>query len=509
VLAPFLRCVAIAHIVPATSVKRLEVESRDTNTNSDSVPVFQDDTQFLPGATRDNSYLPAQLGGVFGSYALSLVLVAVVLLCLSKKRREALSAGDEEAEAERKPTQPYEFPPRTPGAAGPRSPVPNFSYPSPVKGEFNPYVLPSSSPTSTYHGPGIEPLVDQRVVAADRDMAQQQLEDIYRYVMEQDEAKAKGVTLEGTPVPSPLLQQGPSSGASTPRPATLSKKEKIKPAHLNLDNYDDVSDKKESRASSILSVLRSPRKKAMKGVSISSPIMTPMSGQFPRQEYQELNSIPPRQYAPAAPPPVPTDQLPYVPSRQGSVTLPLTPEYSPRSTQSIDERIGHQFSSDRLGGHSRNTSAAHTVDDPVSAVSEHSQAPLVGLPSSPKPNVTRFPSLPTSPKPGVTFARVNPPAVIRTGGSLPLRAYEPALTSPSINSQTTKQTVFERMAPLSPMTARTPFTGAAVPYSPYQPYTPCVPITPSLVTRADRKRMKRLEPKTPTLEMVKSSEDNW
>jgi hypothetical protein len=98
---------------------------------------------------------------------------------------------------------------------------------------------------------------------------------------------------------------------------------------------------------------------------------------------------------------------------------------------------------------------------------------------------------------------------VRTGGALPLRAYEPALTSPSISSQQTKQTVFERLAPLSPMGAQTPYTGTAVPYSPYQPFSPCVPITPSLVTKADRKRMRRLEPKTPTLEMVKSSDDIW
>jgi hypothetical protein len=30
-----------------------------------------------------------------------------------------------------------------------------------------------------------------------------------------------------------------------------------------------------------------------------------------------------------------------------------------------------------------------------------------------------------------------------------------------------------------------------------------------LVTKADRKRMRRMEPKTPTVEMVKSAEDIW
>jgi hypothetical protein len=34
-------------------------------------------------------------------------------------------------------------------------------------------------------------------------------------------------------------------------------------------------------------------------------------------------------------------------------------------------------------------------------------------------------------------------------------------------------------------------------------------MTPSLVTKADRKRMKKMEPKTPTVEMVRSEEDVW
>jgi hypothetical protein len=226
-----------------------------------------------------------------------------------------------------------------------------------------------------------------------------------------------------------------------------------------------------------------------------------------------MNTIPPRHYAPASPPPVPGDQVPYTKERRyPSHCTPMTPpDISPESTQSIDERIGNQL------GHSRNTSQAPTEPDPLSAVSDRSTTPLVGLPSSPKPGVSRFPSLPSSPKPGATFptspragatfSRPNAPSAVRTGGSLPLRAYEPALSSPS--TQTTKQTTFERSAPLSPSGLRTPWTGAPVPYSPYQPFSPVVPMTPSLVTKADRKRMKQMQPKTPTTVMVKSSDDIW
>jgi hypothetical protein len=216
-----------------------------------------------------------------------------------------------------------------------------------------------------------------------------------------------------------------------------------------------------------------------------------------------MTNIPPRQYAPPPPPPIPTDQLSFGAAPGRNNGAPVTPDMSPESVQSIDERIGLQLTQ---GGHVRTVSQAITEGDPESATSEHSQVPLVGLPSSPKPGAT-FPSLPSSPKPGATFDRPNPSTAVRTGGALPLRAYEHAMTSPTAVTHTTKQTVFERKGPLSPMSARTP--GTAVPYSPYQPFTPCVPITPTLVTKEDRKRMKRMVPKTPTFEMVKSSDEVW
>jgi hypothetical protein len=328
-------------------------------------------------------------------------------------------------------------------------------------------------------------------------MAQQQLEEMYKYVMEHDEAKQKGIVLDAPVIPG----QSPRPTLDKPT-ATLTKKERTKPASLNLSAAKE--DRTQSRTSSILSALRSPKKKTVKGINISSPIMTPKSATFPRPEAQEMNIIPPRHYAPPPPPPIPTDQIRFGAQVRNS-GAPLTPDMSPQSVQSIDERIGSQ-----LGPytHSRNMSQAPTEADPESATSEHSQVPLVGLPSSPKPGA-RFPSLPLSPKPGATFQRPNPPSAVRTGGTLPLRAYEPALGSPSAIAHTTKQTVFERKGPLSPSGNMTPYTASAVPYSPYQPFTPCVPMTPSLVTKDDRKRMKRMMPKTPTMEMVRSSEDIW
>lgn len=474
---------------------------------SDTAPSPEDGPPISANALRDPAYLPAQIGGIVGAYAVSLVLVAITLLALGKRRREQLNAGNDEIDFDDLKSPVLHHPQlhlvidsEPPGS------IPNFSYPSPRKDtfDFETFDKPPSfvhhSPASSVSGPGISIFVDQNVVQADRAMAQNQLEEMYKHVMEHEEAKQRGQVVERPQYPPPILDK--------PTPSTLSKKERVKPASLNLSKANEV-ERPQSKTASILSALRSPKKKSAKGVSISSPMMTPQSATFPRHtDPVALGTIPPRHYAaPLPPPPIPTDQEPLRLSRASGA--PLTPDYSPESVQSIDERIGVQLDlrlSNAPPVSMRGTSQAYTEPDPESAVSAHSQVPLVGLPLSPKPGAT-FPSLPSSPKPGATFHRPNAPSAVRTGGSLPLRAYEPAMSSPSIVSQTTKQTVFERKGPLSPMSARTP--GTAVPYSPYQPFTPCMPVTPSLVTRDDRRRMRKMVPKTPTLEMVRSADDVW
>ncbi|KAH8904429.1 hypothetical protein BR93DRAFT_883627 [Coniochaeta sp. PMI_546] len=538
-------CIAIPY---ADSVERRS-PSNPLNIDWDPAPAPGDGPALSAGAIRDPAYLPIQIGGIVGSYAVSLVLVAIGLLALAKTRREHLRAGEavESGELEL-PTFQFEYPAQTPRSLHPsvpyplqtpKSPYKNFSRPdyspaSPIKSEHsNAFTIPS--PASTLIAPGYDLAVDQSVILSDREMAQQQLEDMYKHVMEQEEAKAQGRVYQGPILPSPQ-QSKPGTPAS--QGGTL-KKEKNRPMGLNLDR----DEKAQSRGSSILSsILKSPRKKSMKAVTISSPIMTPMSGTFPRYgEGEEMNAIPPRQYAPVPPPPVPTDRNPsYFQRRNTGNTMPLTPEMSPTSATSIDGRLdavlARQSRDTKEPSHTRDNSAmTDSSVDPVSAASEKSTSHLIGLPTSPKPGVNRFPSLPASPRPGQqsfprdstlpasprpgqtfqlqqqqreagqpTFQRANAPAAIRMGGALPLRAYEPSLASPRMG----QQTVFTRAGPLSPGLG-TPFTGAAVPYSPYQPFSPVIPMTPSLVTKEDRKRMRKLEPKTPTVEMVMSADDIW
>ena len=581
------------------------------------------------GALRDPAFLPAQIGGIVGAYAFSLVLVALLLLGLSKKRRDHLRNRDrppeddlfdpfpepflleqeEEYKRQLEQFQNEQFQQfqheqfqheqfqheqfqheqfqheqfqnqqflqfqheqfQKLSLQIPQSPIRNFSLPSasplsptrtgplsPTKSQRSIFTAPS--PTSTVLAAGVDLSVDQTVVSRDRAMAQAQLEEMYRHVMEQEQAKAEGREYQGPPLTSPSAN---TLNASPVKAGGL-KKERVKPSNLNLAR----NDKAESRSSSIFSFLKSPRKNKMgaAGMSISSPIMTPMSGTFPRHDDQEMNAIPPRHYAPAAPPPVPSTDLPFrraaaaASAAGGSSHLP-TPDISPVSTQSIDSRIDAAIgqpptraarreqreqqrgrdTDHHLPSHSRDASSAATSaagdHEPVSATSERSTTGLVGLPTSPRPGVNRFPrgsvdSLPVSPRPHQQSFQLPPPtansstasfptnsaaggsSAVRQGGALPLRAYEPSLSSPTAASYTTKQTVFTR-APLSPGGLptgglRTPWTGAPVPYTPYQPFSPVVPITPSVVTRADRRRMKRLEPRTPTVEMVRDADDVW
>ncbi|KAK3945541.1 hypothetical protein QBC46DRAFT_370974 [Diplogelasinospora grovesii] len=565
--------------IPSTGYVSGRSNNNPLNIDWDPAPSPEDGPPLSRGALRNPAYLPAQIGGIVGSYALSLVLVAVLLLALAKTRRDHLEAGElpleenqtlitfnpfpepfllqseeeyKHALAQEQGEQPYPYPYP---AETPKSPHKNFSHPlqiplqiplqvpqsptksqrsgplSPAKSQHSVYTIPS--PTSTILAAGVDLSVDQTVVQHDRAMAQQQLEEMYKHVMDLEEAKAQGRDYEGPPLPSPSTKSFVPMTPMTPTTPGGSKRERNKPMSLNLQK----DEKTKSRSSSILSFLKSPRRSKGGGGSeslqISAPIMTPMSGTFPARHHdeQEMGPISPRHYHPPPPPPVPSDVLPF--RRMAAANQLPTPEMSPTDPQSIDGRLDAALTTretreDKGSSHNRDISASTSGNDvePVSAASEKSTSNLVGLPASPKPGVNRFPSLdslPASPKPGQQSFRFNnqqpkplPAAVsaLRPGGSLPLRAYEPSLASPTAQvTKTTKETVFTRASPMSPggMTTgmRTPWTGAPVPYSPYQPFSPVVPITPSLVTKADRKRMKRFEPKTPTVEMVKNDDEIW
>ncbi|KAL2266150.1 hypothetical protein VTJ83DRAFT_5502 [Remersonia thermophila] len=392
------------------------------------------------GTTRDRSILPAQLGGIAGAYALSLLLVAVILLALSKKRREHLKNRDKPPEQDNvyfgfNPfPQPFQLQseeeyqrqlqefqklslqiPPTPAGAR------NFSYPaaaplSPAKSQHS--VLSGRSPTSTILAAGIDLSVDQTVVHRDKAMAQQQLEEMYKHVMEAEQAKLEGRAYQ-PPVASPSLRSVHHAPQSPAQP-TL-KKEKHKPSSLNLHGADD---RPQSRGSSMFSFLKSPKKSKSSAMSISSPILTPMSGTFPRgghPEDQELSAMTPRHYhaplaSPRAAPGSSAADLAYCRAGPGG-----SASYQQLPTPDIfDDRPRYSHSREAS---SATPSTTGDAPEPYSAVSERSTSHLVsggaGLPSSPRPSVTRFPSvsvdsLPASPRPqqaSFRFPEVDPSAL--------------------------------------------------------------------------------------------------
>ncbi|GKT86164.1 hypothetical protein Ct61P_04014 [Colletotrichum tofieldiae] len=146
----FLCSPTITHAAPSVHETR---NSNPLNIDWDPAPSPEDGPPASAGALRDPAYLPYQIGAIVGSYGLSLVLVAVLLLVLSKRRREALSAGDEEVDFD-EPKSPPKLTIEVPSSPRsiPRSPVRNFSYPSADEYQTPEYPTPRR-PTSPQHPP--------------------------------------------------------------------------------------------------------------------------------------------------------------------------------------------------------------------------------------------------------------------------------------------------------------------------------------------------------------------
>ncbi|RFU36196.1 hypothetical protein B7463_g26, partial [Scytalidium lignicola] len=452
-------------------------------------PSPEDGPPLSAGASRDKSLLPAQIGGIIGAYVFSVCVVGLALLFIGRRLRHRItSARDIELVEPGLKAYGIDPSPISPGPYG--SGVRNFSWPSPEKTDRNPYVFPvnSASPQSSVRE---DPFVDRRVVEADRMMLQRDLEDIYAHVMVQEEAKAQGIILKDPVLPpgrmpAPLPAEAPQRQFSH-----LKKAEKNRPANLDVDS---TKSKHESLASSILSSIKSPRRKGIRAMKISSPIHTPGSASFPKSAASDEEPLSPRFYAPPPPPPVPNNQVSFTHSRNNSTSA--VSRVSPVSpTQSAAERPWGAFEFQRHPRQNMSQTSVQSSQDPssaTSATSATSQTPLYPTSKSPVQSSTQGAS-----------------SVPR---SLPFRAYDPPASSPSGFSHTTKTTVLERTSPLSPALhsgMRTPWSAGAAPYSPYQPFTPVMPITPTLVTKADRKRAKKVQPRTPVLEMIKSDDELW
>jgi hypothetical protein len=463
-------------------------------------PSPEDGPPLSRGASRNKALLPAQVGAIVGTYFFSACVIGIALALIGRRLRRQITTSRKALDIEmvEPRVQPSSIdntpisPNNIPGGR-------NFSWPSPEKADRNPYIFPSTGPSPISPPGGGDPFVDTRIVEADREMLQRDLEDIYAHVMEQEDAKARGGKPQEMPPPQPLQGAGltpPSEVQGQNTPPKKSDKSKLS----NLD-IDENKSHRVSRSSSIISSLKSPKKKGIRGMRISSPIPTPFSSTFPRSgDASDEEPLSPRYYSPPPPPPVPKDQIPYTHSRN-------TPESSPVSpARSIAEQLDGYPGSKQFHRTNPSQTSIQSSRDPSSATSATSQTPLFNQTQPTQPKQRPQISL----QPPVNNSSINlPPSANSSTRALPFRQYEPAPHSPSF-SHTTKTTVLERTSPLSPGGGpKTPWSAGAVPYSPYQPFTPMIPITPRLVTKQERKAMKNIEGRTPVLEMIKSEGEMW
>jgi hypothetical protein len=468
------------------------------------------------GASRNPALLPFEISGIIGAYLLSLFFVAVGIFFARRKLRRRIAPAYKSRDIEMLDTNLAHshkiFDTGSPQSKlqdpSPVSPIrvyTNFSWPAQEKSpEENvgphPYVYPpvsphsAASPYSTTQPSLGDPNVDARIVERDQHHMERDLEDIYAHVMEQDEARAAGISVAELPPPPQLRPGGPTPVPAPARLGSPSKKiEKPRPSNIVLSDENKPS--RTSRASSIISSIISPRKSAFKKeLHISSPIQSPKDASYNREgTAEEREPLTPRFYAPLPPPPVPTDQVPFQSPRQNSQS----------SVESYSRTIAQQLEPN-------GPSAPSAFPKTTSPVSFSSQMTGATLPSSPKPQQSHFP---------LSIHTPSPSSAASSTRQLPFRQFQPALTSPSFSSfqQSTKTTVFERTAPdrsRGPATgglrSGTPWSPGAVPYSPYQPFSPVIPVTPRLVTKDDRKMMKKQEKKlgiVPRPELV--DDDLW
>lgn len=445
------------------------------NIDWDPAPPPEKGAPLSAGALRDKAHLPAEVGGIVGAYVFVVFLIFTILLFAGRR----LHRAREEA-AKPKEVMLTAFPPNSQFYPSPVSALSggatakNFSWPSPEKNEPNPYIFPTQT-ASPISPP--ESAVDANTLEVDKQYLEQGLADLYAHVMEQEEAKARGLNIAD--MPKPYLPPSIMSPQSGNKSSSIRRLEKPNPIKLKAPELSH------SRSSSVISSIKSSKRKGIRGMKISSPIPTPLSATFPAHYASDEEPLTPRHYHPHPPPPVPKDSQPYM------------------NTQAM------------YIGHSRNASSINTANSPSPVSPSRSIAEQMSTLSIRPPANNRSIATFRPPNLMIPGSAVNPHPVStnNTGANptrqLPFRAFDPppGLSSPSF-SLSTKTTVLERTTPLSPG-LRTPWSAGAVPYTPYQPFTPLVPVTPRLVTREDRKAMKRLEPKSPVMEMVASEEELW
>ncbi|KAL8936087.1 MAG: hypothetical protein Q9216_005111 [Gyalolechia sp. 2 TL-2023] len=457
-------------------------------------PSREDGPPLSANSLRNPAYLPAQIGGIFAAYVLSLVVIGTGLLFVGRRLRRAAQSSPQTLAMEMlKPVRPevpkaFDPSPITPSSAmkNPYGPSPNSTldmksnWPSPDKSRTS---MRWPSVKGHAQRPSLQSSIvtfDESVIEEDKSKNQHEMERLYAAVMEHDELKSTGSlpreTLQSQHPPE--LQHLRNNGASS-RPASPPLRGDTKSPARTLT----TSPKKSTRPSPIMTHSRNSsrssfgsfgKRRGIRNLPISPPMGSPDLVPENLAHYAETEPLSPRLYEPGPPPPTP-------PAREA------------RAQKTQQEHLEASRLSPRQGSFRE---AARTPRTPVFQTvperSELTQAPAMDLAfqhSSPPKN-KRAPaplSLKTQSSAGST-------------GALPLRSAPLPfrnLNSTRVNidrpPSMIKATVLERKVPDHRM--GTPRTGVpATPYSPYMPFTPMTPMTPSrLVTREERKKKEKGE----------------
>ncbi|KAF2193854.1 hypothetical protein K469DRAFT_712699 [Zopfia rhizophila CBS 207.26] len=400
-------------------------------------PSPEDGPPASKNATRDKSLLPGQICGIVGGYVLTVLIWGVLLLTIGRRMRRKTENSPKTLELELVTARPSGKTPASPQSA--RSATSWFK-----KGfKKNPSINSSvASPTSpVVHSPNS---FDQKVLDADRERAQVEMERLYAAVMDHDRKKSysqisateQETELEERPARINTSAK-PDTTHSNPSSPRSPMKAIYPPGYYNGPPTaplprDRLRDQPPASPRSILSKKShtstgsggSRARFNLKNLRISGPIQ-----KYPGESLNDEARTPlsPRFYNPGAPPSPPTQQN------------------SPTSPDEAYERL-----------------------DEVQ--------PL------PRPAPQRAGSYTDSP----TVSNA-PKSASASSNSLPLRGYgsEP-LKSPDLRT-----TVLDRKREQLSMT--TPKTGVPyTPYSPYMPFTPVTPVTPHLMTKKERKSMKKI-----------------
>ncbi|KAL6702922.1 hypothetical protein ACN47E_000823 [Coniothyrium glycines] len=391
-------------------------------------------------AVRDRSRLPYDISGVVGGYVVTVLIWGILLLTIGRKmRRKALDPPKQlELELQAKPIRPSI---KTPGLASP--PLSARSATSWLKKfKKNDSGVGSSPQSPVLQSPSS---FDQKVIEAQREQAQADMERLYAAVMDHDakknfsqisvvESETNGKDRRRPSAISLARSQDECDSAASPVKAIYPPDYKNGPvtAPLPQDRLRDQQPppsprsilSKRSQVSTNTTGSKSTRFN-LKNLRISGPIQ-----RYPgaASDDEARTPLSPRLYAPGAPP------------------SPPSQKHSPASPYDPDEAL-----------------------DQVQ--------PL------PRPAPQRLGSGPIS-TPGISVTG----STISAQQSLPLRSFAEPLRSPGIQTTVLDRRV-DKLALGTPKTG-VPFT----PYSPYMPFTPITPVTPShLVSKRDRKVREKIE----------------